>query len=110
MARLKAFLLPLKSFPKSQKGLRDSRVPPRHVTEGLAEVPKRERTYSRSFVQVHPSSWSATSFMGQLAQGGAPGVTICTVAGPAGCGDVLVDMEGHPLWVQAEAKTLRAGV
>lgn len=107
VARVWAFPLPLNSFPKSQKGRGDSRVPPEHVTEGLTEVPKRERTYSRTLIRVHPCFWSATSCMGQLAQGGA---LICKAAGPAGCGDVLVGMERHPWWVQAEAKTLRAGV
>lgn len=52
MTRVRAFLLPASWLPKSQKGLGNTRVPHRHVTEGQANVPKRERSYLRALVQV----------------------------------------------------------
>lgn len=45
MTRVRAFLLPVSWLPKSQKGLGNTRVPRRHVTQGQANVPKGERSY-----------------------------------------------------------------
>lgn len=44
VARVRAFLPLLKPLPKSQKGHRHTRVPPRHATEGQARVPTRKKT------------------------------------------------------------------
>lgn len=42
VTRVRAFLLPASWLPKSQKGLGNTRLPRRHVTEGQANVAKRE--------------------------------------------------------------------
>ena len=64
MARVRAFLPPLNPPSKIQKGLRNIRVPPRHITEGWGKVSKRERCYSGSLVQIYPSSPSSTTCIG----------------------------------------------
>lgn len=84
---------PLGSPSSSRKGLRDARVPVRHVTEGQAQEPAREKT----LIRVHPSSWPPRPAWGSQPREGQRG-SAQRASAHSTCGDVLINMEGHPLW------------